>query len=118
MKVIDLILNYYQNKQLPKEIMVNGFKFRYDGFLTYVHEGYGRDSCLFTEDYEWVDWLNDEVEIIEEKIEKLDIKVHDEKTGNCYIENEYGTKCYLTKHSKILADKINEIIDHINKEDK
>jgi hypothetical protein len=27
-----------------------------------------------------------------------------------YIVNEFGTKCFLTKHSKIIADKVNELV--------
>lgn len=52
-------------------------------------------------------------ELIEEdkKIEKLELV----SNGNGYaLLNEYGTKCGLTKHSKIMCDKINEIIDYIN----
>ena len=41
------------------------------------------------------------------------------KIQNSLIRNEYGTKCSLTKHSKIIADKLNEVIDYINRrEDK
>ena len=59
--------------------------------------------------------LYDEVEIIEEpkKIEKVEIE-KDENTQNYFIRNEYGTKCYLKKHSKIIASKFNELIDKIN----
>ena len=64
--------------------------------------------------------LNIKVEILEKDkpiIEKLNIE-NDNQT-NFYIKNEYGTKCYLTKHSKIIADKLNEVIDYLNrKEDK
>ena len=59
--------------------------------------------------------LNNEVEIIEEpkKIEKLKIE-QDTQNSNYYIKNEYGTKCGLTKHSKMIAEKVNELIDEIN----
>ena len=69
----------------------------------------------FTNELNCLRILNDEVEIIEEskKIEKLEIE-KDENTQNYFIRNEYGTKCYLTKHSKIIASKINELIDEIN----
>lgn len=61
--------------------------------------------------------FNDEVEIIEEDkdIEKLKIEHMENNPSNKYVVNEFGTKCFLTKHSKILADKINEIIDEVNK---
>lgn len=48
------------------------------------------------------------------QIEKLNIECENENTGNCYIKNENGTKCYLTKHSKIIANKLNEAIDKLN----
>lgn len=63
--------------------------------------------------------LNDKVEILEDKpiIEK--IKIEQDSPTHFYIRNEYGTKCGLTKHSKIIAEKLNEVIDCINrKEDK
>ncbi len=65
------------------------------------------------------DFLEEKVEIIEEKtiIEKLNIE--NDSPTQFYIRNEYGTKCSLTKHSKIIADKLNEVIDYINRrEDK
>ena len=60
--------------------------------------------------------LNDGVEIIEEnkKIETLKIE-QDTPSSNFYIRNEYGTKCGLTKHSKMIAEKVNELVREINK---
>ena len=64
--------------------------------------------------------LNIKVEILEEYkpiIEKLNIE--SDSPTHFYIRNEYGTKCSLTKHSKMIADKLNEVISYINrKEDK
>ena len=56
------------------------------------------------------------IEIIEEEkeIEKLKIE-QDTPNSNYYIKNEYGTKCYLTKHSKMIAEKVNELIDEVKK---
>ena len=55
-------------------------------------------------------------EIIEEDkpIEKILVE-QDEPGNNFYIKNEYGTKCGLTKHSKMIAEKLNELIDEVNK---
>ena len=65
-------------------------------------------------------FLNDKVEILKEDkpiIEKINIEQDSSK--HFYIKNEYGTKCSLTKHSKMIADKLNEVISYINrKEDK
>lgn len=66
--------------------------------------------------------LTDEIEVIEKdttkQIEKINVK-RDEVTPNSfYIKNEHGTPCYLTKHSKILVDKLNEIIEKLNELEK
>ncbi len=50
----------------------------------------------------------------DKKIEKLEI-VHNGSANAYALLNEYGTKCGLTKHSKVMCDKINEIIDKLNK---
>ena len=116
MKIIDLLNKIANGEEVPKEIMYNNIIYNWDidGYLHYgdnYHneraflEGYRTDMCL-----------NDEVEIIEEekKIpEKLDIQIQNETTGNAYITNEQGTKCYLTKHSKIIAERLNQVIDYL-----
>lgn len=48
------------------------------------------------------------------KIEPLKIE-QDTPSSNFYIRNEYGTKCGLTKHSKMIAEKVNELVREINK---
>ncbi len=59
--------------------------------------------------------LNDEIEIIEDApkgIELLDIKFDGYNTY--YLLNEYGTKCTLSKHDKIIAEQQNEIAKAVN----
>ena len=53
----------------------------------------------------------------DKKIEKLEI-VHNGSANAYALLNEYGTKCALTKHSKVMCDKINEIIDKLNEMEK
>ena len=45
-------------------------------------------------------------------IEKLNLE--NDSPTHFYITNEYGTKCGLTKHSKMIADKLNEVIEFLN----
>ena len=113
MKVIDLLNKIANGEEVHFYVINNGFKTEY-----FYEKGkplrYDDD-----EDVEWrisEDWLNCEVEIIEEdkKIEKLEI-VHNGSANAYALLNEYGTKCGLTKHSKVMCDKINEIIDKLNK---
>ena len=108
MKVIDIM-----QKVANKEI----FKFRINDINYYVD----KSNYICEEDgtkVEWYiddEWLNMNAEIIEEdkKIEKLEI-VHNGSANAYALLNEYGTKCALTKHSKVMCDKINEIIDKLN----
>lgn len=58
--------------------------------------------------------LNGTVELCDENAD-IDLIPVESDGGNFYIKNEYGTKCFLTKHSKIMVDKINEIIEILNK---
>ena len=64
--------------------------------------------------------LNDKVEILEEDkliIEK--IKIEEDIVCNKFIRNEYGSSCYIKTHDRIIIEKLNEVIDYINrKEDK
>ena len=49
----------------------------------------------------------------EKKIpEKLKIE-QDTPSSNYYIRNENGTKCGLTKHSKMIAETLNQLIDYL-----
>lgn len=128
MKIIDLLNDIANGEEVPKKIKYENKILYFDNednednnyratFNYYDEEG---NSELFTG---WVgEYLNDEVKIIEDveviednkKIEKIDI-ISDEATPNSYyILNEHGTKCYMTKHSKVIADKLNETIDKLN----
>ena len=80
---------------------------------------YGSDYCTIREFFNRYivdkENLNLKVETLGEdkKIEKLEI-VHNGSANAYALLNEYGTKCALTKHSKVMCDKINEIIDKLN----
>jgi len=50
----------------------------------------------------------------EKKIpEKLKIEQDGQTYNNFYITNQNGTKCALTKHSKMIAETLNQVIDYI-----
>lgn len=147
MKVIDL-LNKIANGEIPKRIIYDDKQWTYDekieDYITY-------DDSRIDWKYTIMEYINDEVEIIEDtfsgikfyengketcsidtkpsfttkdlhieedkKIEKLEI-VHNGSANAYALLDNWGTKCALTKHSKVMCDKINEIIDYINKENK
>lgn len=114
MKVIDLLVDKVNGKQLPNKIKANGIVFILDKDDNEYKREDGNAEEIYT-DYMidgFVD-LTDEVEIIEEnkKIEELFAGVRFDDDGN-RINETYS----LNK----LANKINEIIKAINemREDK
>ena len=120
MKIIDLLNKIANGEEVPQMVSYEGKKYHIDE-LDHFYVNDDKKALL-----EYIfDYLNDfdalmtEIEIIEEekKIPKK-LKIQNETIGNAYITNAQGTKCYLTKHSKMIAEKINEIIDYIEKENK
>lgn len=62
--------------------------------------------------------LNIKVEILEENkpiIEKIEIE--EDIVCNKFVKNEYGAKCYIKTHDKIVIEKLNQVIDYINKKE-
>ena len=106
MKVID-ILNKIANGEPPKKIKMNNhiMEYKNDGYEDKERKNFFW-TCCFEE-------LNDEVEIIEEdkKIER--IKIDDELVDEKAVLTDIGLQRNLIK----LINKINEIIDVINKGD-
>lgn len=69
----------------------------------------------FTNEIDSLGVLNDYVEIIEEDKEIEKIEIVNNGNMNAYaIYSADGAKCALTKHSKVMCDKINELIDKVN----
>ena len=114
------LLGLVKDNKAPKKVLVNDSYYEYNRWGNdYTDVQMANNYWLF-KDYTFGgngNRLNDEVEIIEEEkdIEELGLKQIENGTGNYYLLNEYGTKCCLTKHSKIIADKVNELIKAINK---
>jgi len=114
-KIIEL-LNLVYEKKAPKKVLykyceyefdegINDYKNK-DGLMLFEHLFQYEQKALFLE-----------IEIIEERskeIEELELKYPENQQNNCYLINEQGTKCYLTKHSKMIAQKLNEVIKEIN----
>ena len=119
------LLGLIKDGKAPKMIKYKGNNYLFTGYdyhciLTNVEKGFVEYRLIknYIQDLQSI--LNEKVEILEEDkpiIEKLNIE--NDSPTHFYITNEYGTKCGLTKHSKMIADKLNEVIDYINrKEDK
>ena len=60
--------------------------------------------------------LNIKVEILEEDKSTIEkIKIEEDIVCNKFIRNEYGSSCYIKTHDRIIIEKLNEVIDYINK---
>lgn len=114
-KVIDLLNSVYE-KKAPARILYKFCEYEFnkdendykntDGLFLFEYLFKFEKKALFLE-----------VEIIEEKPKKiklLEIEYENKTTNNCYIKNENGTKCFLTKHSKMIAEKLNELTKTVN----
>ena len=127
--IIELLNKIANGEELPKKIKYADEVLEYDGYkIDYVDsDGDG----LFNE-YAWITELNDEVEILEttitykqdsienskqDKIEKLKIITKKTECGynHYYLVND-KIEYRLREVNKIILDKINEIIDYIQKE--
>lgn len=128
MKVIDLLNKIANGEEVPQKIKVGNKIYNYETFNIGKGDNYftaewgevkgyrinydGTYYYLEIRDYN----LNDEVEILEEekKIpEKLKIEQDGQTYNNFYIVNQNGTKCYLTKHSKMIVETLNQVIDYL-----
>lgn len=95
-------------KNNPKNIFIH----IYESKKAYWEDEDGRIGCIVT-----FDDLFREVEIIEEiekpkKIDKLEIV---QSSPTCYcLRDEKDTICSLNKHTRIITNKLNEVIDKLN----
>ena len=120
-EIMDLLHKIYNLDDMPGKIIFDNCVWRYcSEFQDYQSEKGYLFGDYMSHINETLKFLNAEVETLQEDksiIEKINIE--SDSPTHFYIRNEYGTKCGLTKHSKMIADKLNEIIDYINrKEDK
>lgn len=119
MKIIDLLVKISQGERMPKKIKYEGYVWKYDK----VAKDYYRNDIDEEYIYLFQDlfkkktgfFINNEVEIIEEnkKIEKIKILIDDFNTE--YVANATGEKLSYSKSDLMFADRINELIDEVNK---
>ena len=115
MKVIDLLNKIAKGEELPKKIKIGGNELTLNeyknNYLYDYEEEYWGDELIH-----WFD-LNYEVEIIEEdkKIEKLDIEENAMNRNERYIRKEDNKFVNLSIADYELANKINELIEEIEK---
>ena len=110
-RVID-ILNKIANGDEIKPFKLKGA----DGIIFFGECG----KLLYKDDKEMVEWfiysewLNQEIEIIEEdkKIEKIEI--YEDEDGHYFLNNRYNKIYIRCDETDFMVDKFNELIDEIN----
>lgn len=123
MKVIDLEYLIANGEKVPSVIVYEDeiYIYRedlkdYENEYADFEDGIDKFKYLFENPLgkDYMDFFNDEIEIVEvQKIEKIKSL---NNVGNCQNLIEFEDKQQLNNH--ILKDKINEIIDYLNKENK
>lgn len=92
-------------------------------FKVYYDDTYTTDILWNGENFEWESgrfsseaFFNPlyDFEVIEDKPKHIEELKIEQDGATYYIKNEFRTKCYLTKHSKIIADKFNELSKAVN----
>lgn len=117
MKIIDLFVKISKDEKVPNRIKSQGLIFEFDEESRQYYE----EGRLHSADYSLRSWLfnfkclNDEVEIIEEpkKIEKIKILI--DEINMEYVANDKGEKLSYSESDLIFADRINKLIEEINK---
>lgn len=119
MKIIDLLVKISQGERMPKKIKYEGYVQEYDKVAKdYYRNDIDEEYIYLFQDLfkkETSFFINNEVEIIEEnkKIEKIKILIDDINTE--YVANDKGEKLSYSKSDLMFADRINELIDEVNK---
>ena len=118
------LLGLIKDEKAPKKIKYNNRTYEFKEIeegTGYVYESGIVKIWLSNEiEFDISRCLNEKVEILEEDkpiIEKIEIE--EDIVCNKFVKNEYGAKCYIKTHDKIVIEKLNQVIDYINrKEDK
>jgi hypothetical protein len=119
MKIIDLLVKISQGEKMPKKIKYKGYVWEYDKVAKdYYRNDIDEEYIYLFQDLfkkETGFFINNEVEIIGEnkKIEKIKILIDDINTE--YVANATGEKLSYLKSDLMFADRINELIDEVNK---
>ena len=103
------LLTLMKNGEIPKKIKYNDIIYNQDE----EYKGYLADDDwdLFYKNKDMSKMINDNVYILSEENENNWNDIENDM-GKYFIRNEYGQKCYLTKHSIMIANKINKLIEN------
>ncbi len=104
------LMGLIKDNKAPKNIKHKNI---YYSWIDNQYISYDIDEDYLLSRSDLLDILNDTVEILPEENDEWEdieeINIENEGHGD-FIRNEYGTICGLTKHSKVIAEKVNKII--------
>ena len=114
MKVIDL-LNKIANGEIPEKIRYNDLLMTYDKKKLNYYDSFGAEIDW---KYTCMQYLNDEVEIIEDTL-KEDKKIEELSTWFAISDTSTldGTCKYIDHNTEMFYDKINELVRKVNGKD-
>ena len=108
------LLGLVKDNKAPKRIKCNDLIFVYnESNKDYVCE-ISNNCWLFTNYIDIGKNISKKVEILEEDKDIEELKIENDNPTHFYIRDEKGTKCGMTKHSKMIAEKVNEVIKAVN----
>ena len=114
MKVIDILNKIANGEEAPKKIIWNKLVYELkDG----IYFDYCGETLIGSLNFDGTN-LNDEVEIIEEDKKIKRIQSHGADLFSASIGEWLHDKDNYTAYDELLMNKINEIIDYLNKENK
>ena len=118
MTIIEIINKIANNEDIPKRIKYKDKIYIYNepnqDYLEYNKDDFDFLPYSFC-NWRTRDFINDKVEILEEDKDIEELKIENDNPTHFYIRDEKGTKCGMTKHSKMIAEKLNEVIREVNK---
>ena len=122
MKIIDLLNKIANGEEVPKEIRYRGCLFAFDNEMQdYYCERYGNLFEYLISEEKTSAFLNNKVEIVGvDKIKKIKLCYSPDIDEEIFYEDgDKPNHCILgDAGTKLLINKINEIIDKLNEEDK
>ena len=119
------LLGLIKDGKAPKKIKYENNIYEFTNYdyrrvVTEIERGFVEYWLIGNYNQDLQSLLNEKIEILEENkpiIEKIEIE--EDIVCNKFVKNEYGAKCYIKTHDKIVIEKLNQVIDYINrKEDK
>lgn len=89
----------------------DGLVFDLVSILNYKHNDLKWEPGTFQVAMLYDDYYKFEIIQERKKIEPLDIK---KENAHYFLVNENGTRCVMSTHSRMIAQKLNEVIEEVN----